>query len=269
MKQFAAFLLSLLAVGFPLSPLSAKDPDTTTPKTPASAPTPANETRKTLAIHKTDAQFVGLVIEPCRHRTAECPDRCDHGGTYAEFKILNYRLHEIKGQYGSERTKAFSVRVSNVRRQFDEAKLNAVLTATIKALKPGDKVRLEWTHDYVTRVGSSFPEHPVSLLEPAFAHDESPIKSSLTSIDSNPEAIATAEEHGAKSAAADIAAGRFRILEYGERRQITEATKDPETGFRILPVAGCKVPALVRAEADAYNKAMRDWHARSLSAKGG
>lgn len=98
----------------------------------------------------------------------------------------------------------------------------------------------------------------------AFGADESPIKSSSTSTDISPKAIATAAEQGTKNASADIAAGRLRILEYGEPRQITEATKDPETGFGILSVAGCKVPALVRAEADAYNRAMRDWHAKNV-----
>ncbi len=58
----------------------------------------------------------------------------------------------------------------------------------------------------------------------------------------------------------DIKAGNFRILEYGEAREIT---KDPQTGFRIQTVAGCKVAKTLLAEADAYNQAMRDWHAKN------
>ncbi len=93
--------------------------------------------------------------------------------------------------------------------------------------------------------------------------EASPLKSPQLPADDSPQTLAAAAKMGAETAAADIKAGTFRILEYGEPRQITEDTKDPQTGYRILPVAGCKVTKTLRAEADAYNQAMRDWHAKN------
>ena len=95
----------------------------------------------------------------------------------------------------------------------------------------------------------------------AYAADESPIKSSPTSKVSTPEALATAAKFGATTAAADIKAGKLRILEYGGITGLI--TKDDETGFSILSVAGCHYTAQVQTEADAYNKVMREWHAKN------
>ena len=93
--------------------------------------------------------------------------------------------------------------------------------------------------------------------------EESPLKSLRLLADDSPYTIAAAAKMGAETAAADIKAGIFRILEYGMRRPITEDTKDPQTGFRIQSVAGCKINETLRAEVDAYNKVMREWHAKN------
>ena len=43
--------------------------------------------RELLSAHKTVAKFDGLTEQKCFHRTALCPDQCDHGGTIATFSI--------------------------------------------------------------------------------------------------------------------------------------------------------------------------------------
>ena len=43
--------------------------------------------RELLSAHKTVATFDGLTEQKCFHRTALCPDQCDHGGTIATFSI--------------------------------------------------------------------------------------------------------------------------------------------------------------------------------------
>lgn len=43
-----------------------------------------------------------------------------------------------------------------------------------------------------------------------------------------------------------------------------EWRRDPQTGFRMLAVAGCHFTAQVQAETDAYNQVMREWHAKNL-----
>lgn len=140
---------------------------------PAAEPSPASgapaamapaEKRELLSLHETDAEFIGVVKRPCMHRTALCPDRCDHGGSVAEFKILAYRRYEKPGKYGDERAEKFYVRVRNAK---GEPRAEATLLRDIEALKAGDKVRLDWRHEYVTRDGSSFPERPVTALKPA------------------------------------------------------------------------------------------------------
>ena len=97
----------------------------------------------------------------------------------------------------------------------------------------------------------------------AYAADESPIKSSPTSKDSTLKTLAKAAKLGAATAATDIKAGKLRILEYGGVSN-SLITKDDETGFSLLLVAGCHYTAQVEAEADAYNKVMREWHAKNL-----
>lgn len=43
--------------------------------------------RELLSAHKTVARFDGLTERKCFHRTALCPDQCDHGGTIGTFSI--------------------------------------------------------------------------------------------------------------------------------------------------------------------------------------
>ena len=45
------------------------------------------------------------------------------------------------------------------------AKVSEGIRDAILALKPGDKVRLKWNHDYVTRDRSKSPERVITLLE--------------------------------------------------------------------------------------------------------
>ena len=45
-----------------------------------------------------------------------------------------------------------------------EADLGEASKTVAQLLQPGDKVQLEWSHDYVTVAGSSGPDRPVSHL---------------------------------------------------------------------------------------------------------
>ena len=49
--------------------------------------------RELLSAHKTVATFDGLTEQKCSHRTALCPDQCDHGGTIATFSIQKVYIH--------------------------------------------------------------------------------------------------------------------------------------------------------------------------------
>jgi len=119
-------------------------------------------TRKILSTHVTIATFEGAQYRLCRGRTARCPQNCGHSGEFARFAINEYLKYEKPGKYGDPKKKQYLIQISDFHRKpkGDPKSLKA-----IKGLKEGDKVRLAWNHDYVTRKGSSFPERVVKELK--------------------------------------------------------------------------------------------------------
>lgn len=67
------------------------------------------------------------------------------------------------------------------------------------------------------------------------------------------------EEKGRDRAAADIKAGRLRILYYGLPWSMGKPLIDDESGLAIEIVEGCDVMPEFKAETDAYNASMRQW----------
>ena len=88
--------------------------------------------------------------------------------------------------------------------------------------------------------------------------NESPLTSDILAPDNSPEAIAKAQQRGSATAAKDIQAGNLRILRYGLLTPTTSEERDEETGFRFQRVAGSILNSEFKAEADAYNFAMRE-----------
>lgn len=118
---------------------------------------------ETLSLHRTVARYEGTVEVPCRFRTALCPERCDHGGAYARFAIVEYTGYEKPGEYGDGRQEAFLVRVAHKDGSPDAATPEALRLA-IAALEPGQVVGLDWAHVYVSAGGVSAPERIVTRL---------------------------------------------------------------------------------------------------------
>ena len=75
------------------------------------------------------------------------------------FHIIAYESYEKPGQYGDAQ--------QTVQRFTD---LKGDHAATVAKLSKGDKVRLEWDHNYVTRSEnggeSKYPERVITTLEP-------------------------------------------------------------------------------------------------------
>lgn len=115
-----------------------------------------------LAVHKTKATFTGTKPHRCMGLTANCPDKCGESGTLAEFKIDAYTTYEKKGEYGDEKQTTFQFLTVNT---LNQPKAPADIAAKVGALKPGDKVVLEWEHRYMNRDGSRWPERPITKLE--------------------------------------------------------------------------------------------------------
>ena len=96
----------------------------------------------------------------------------------------------------------------------------------------------------------------------ALRGEGSPITSPPISANDSPATVAAARECGATSAAKDIKAGAFRILYFGIPWAVGKPLVDEATGYRVQVVEGCVVGTAFAAEVNAYNNAMRDWHAK-------
>ena len=106
-------------------------------------------------------------------------------------------------------------------------------------------------------------KHVPSDLLPKDTKEKSPIHSPEMGTNGTAEQLEAAKGQGAETAAQDIKAGVFRILYYGKPFPTGEPLVDAATGYRTQIVAGCIVSGQFVAEADAYNQAMRDWHAKN------
>lgn len=115
-----------------------------------------------LSVHKTEATFKGTREHKCMGRTSLCPDQCGHSGTLAVFTIDKYTEYKKPGEYGDPKQETFQFLTED---NLKNAKVPADIIAIIKALKPGDKVVLEWEHRYMNNGGSRYPERPVTRIK--------------------------------------------------------------------------------------------------------
>jgi hypothetical protein len=102
-----------------------------------------------------------------------------------------------------------------------------------------------------------------AVARPALAGEKSPIISPEMGTNSSPKDIETAKLQGAATATKDIKAGELRILYFGEPWSNGKPLVDEATGYRVQILAGCVVTSQFVAEVEAYNKTMRDWHAKT------
>ena len=124
--------------------------------------TQAAEKRELLAKQETVAEFTGLKFQKCRGLTSLCPDKCGNSGNVAKFRIIKYLVYEKPGQYGDPQVTEFLTQVDD---NLGNLKLPQEQVELLRALKPGDFVRLAWRHDYVTKDGASSPERPLTKVE--------------------------------------------------------------------------------------------------------
>lgn len=123
---------------------------------------PAGATMDVLSTHVTVATFQGTKVQKCLFRTAECPDRCTHGGVLATFNIDTYTDYKKPGEYGDAKTKVFMFRI--LEKDEKTPAVSPELLAKVQSLKVGDRVNLSWEHIYVKSSGSHYPERIVTKL---------------------------------------------------------------------------------------------------------
>ena len=121
-----------------------------------------NRKEQILAIQEVIATYEGTRHIPCMFRTALCPDHCDHAKDVAVFKIKEYTKYEKLNKYGDDKTDEF---LWDLKVQSDNNKLHPEYLKIVKTLKPGQNVRIHWTHFYITNDGASYPERSVTYFE--------------------------------------------------------------------------------------------------------
>ena len=121
------------------------------------------EQRETLFSYRSRATFLGSRHQPCRHMTSACPDRCSHASVVYRFKLDS--LTVAKNEAAKNAKWVTPVAAGMAEHLVGESNLGAagVLDAA-RSLSEGDRVMLDWNHDYVTRAGCSAPERPVAKL---------------------------------------------------------------------------------------------------------
>jgi hypothetical protein len=117
----------------------------------------------TLATHQTLARFDGITEAPCRHMTAACPNACDHGGTYAQFTIVEYTGYQQLSTYGDPMQETFAVRIA-LKNGAPVPEISPALQMVIKELTPGQIVGLDWIHFYCKTDQGQYPERIITRL---------------------------------------------------------------------------------------------------------
>ena len=113
------------------------------------------------AYSSSSCTFVGMRHQPCRFRTALCPDRCGHATNVFTFQLDNLAVTKNEESRNAKWVEPLKVGSEHA---VGEADLGEASKTVAQLLQPGDKVQLEWSHDYVTVAGSSGPDRPVSHL---------------------------------------------------------------------------------------------------------
>lgn len=116
-----------------------------------------------LASNTVVAVYEKTIDRPCMHRTALCPDRCDHAKKLAVFRVEENENYERLGEYGDAESEPGSTIYVNM--LVDEPGQDASVRQLISELKPGDSVRLRIDHYYVKEPSNQYPVRPVTLIE--------------------------------------------------------------------------------------------------------
>jgi hypothetical protein len=126
-----------------------------------------NTTFIVLSAHHVIAQFVGIRHFPCRFMTSLCPDRCNHAYDGAEFKVLRYESFEKPGKEGDEKQSSIVARLDSNQESSTDYQTPEI-SAQIRTLSRGQKVKLFYEHIYVTdgETGSKYPQRPIRSIEP-------------------------------------------------------------------------------------------------------
>lgn len=130
----------------------------------AAVASPLPQQAELLAVNNVEAHYLGTVHIPCRHKTADCPDNCNHGYTAARFRVVRNLNYEKISQYGDDSIAPGSWLYINISAptpgQDDQA-----IFRFVGNLKIGDTVRLTQKHYYGQHGNNIEPFRPITAME--------------------------------------------------------------------------------------------------------
>ena len=115
--------------------------------------------RESIFKYVTDATFVGVTTFPCRLRHVH-QDGCGTQKSYT-FQLVKV---EVETNPDSRNARFCTPVSKGATEHISTDQLDEHLVGIANSLLPGDSVRLEWNHDYITHNRSSGPERPVMAL---------------------------------------------------------------------------------------------------------
>ncbi len=127
-----------------------------------------------LASNTVTAVFEKIVERPCFHRTADCPDRCDHAAKFARFRVVTNEAYSKPGKYGDDKAEPGTSVAVDIKGDIEGQ--DPAVNKLVESLKPGDAVRMTITHYYVNANNCHYPVRPVTAIKRIEAPKQMPEK---------------------------------------------------------------------------------------------
>lgn len=128
----------------------------------SAAPMPAKA--DLLATNTVRAHYLGTLDIPCRHRTADCPDKCDHATKVARFRVLQNQNYQKLGEYGDDKMEPGSIVMVDIKKP-TPGQEDKLLFSFIGKLQVGATVRFTQAHYYGDFGHALLPFRPVTHIE--------------------------------------------------------------------------------------------------------
>lgn len=131
---------------------------------PALFATPMPDKADLLASNTVRAHYLGTLDIPCRHRTADCPDKCNHATRVARFRVLRNQDYQKASEYGDDKMEPGSIVMIDIKNP-TPGQDDAQLFSFIGKLKVGATVRFTQAHYYGDFGHAMLPFRPVTHIE--------------------------------------------------------------------------------------------------------
>lgn len=131
---------------------------------PALFATPMPDKADLLASNTVRAHYLGTLDIPCRHRTADCPDKCNHATRVARFRVLQNQDYQKASEYGDDKMEPGSIVMIDIKNP-TPGQDDAQLFSFIGKLKVGATVRFTQAHYYGDFGHAMLPFRPVTHIE--------------------------------------------------------------------------------------------------------